>query len=272
MDLQRRRAERRHRPDRSAVIPDLRPQARHRGRKLGRLCVRRQSSNKRAILFDQDSAPPGTKTINTPRTWGIGFTKCWATERLHPEVRMRARLRPASSGAFAMAHLETLFRDIEVRSSEIGIRKIGVSEIWSSLREGYEDFNAKPSFGFFLVVIYPLVATVPDPVRDRTKSAPPGLSNARGAHAARSRRLGRSVRDESASRARPRAHLAFSIRLRPLIRIRADCSAFRGDGAALCRMARDGAAHLYPASSVQSRRCHSRPSLPRSLRRAMAGR
>jgi outer membrane receptor protein involved in Fe transport len=33
--------------------------------------------NKRAILFDQDSAPPGTKTINTPRTWGIGFTKSW---------------------------------------------------------------------------------------------------------------------------------------------------------------------------------------------------
>ena len=34
-------------------------------------------SNKRAILFDQDSAPPGTKTINTPRTFGLGFTKSW---------------------------------------------------------------------------------------------------------------------------------------------------------------------------------------------------
>jgi outer membrane receptor protein involved in Fe transport len=33
--------------------------------------------NKRAILFDQNSAPPGTRTINTPRTWGIGFTKSW---------------------------------------------------------------------------------------------------------------------------------------------------------------------------------------------------
>ena len=33
--------------------------------------------NERAILFDQDSAPPGTITINTPRTWGIGFTKTW---------------------------------------------------------------------------------------------------------------------------------------------------------------------------------------------------
>ena len=57
-----------------------------------------------------------------------------------------------------MAHLETLFRDVEVRSSEIGIRKIGVTEIWKSLQEGYEDFNAKPCFGFFLLVIYPLVA------------------------------------------------------------------------------------------------------------------
>jgi outer membrane receptor protein involved in Fe transport len=35
------------------------------------------AGNKRAILFDQDSAPPGTKTINAPRTWGIGFTKSW---------------------------------------------------------------------------------------------------------------------------------------------------------------------------------------------------
>jgi outer membrane receptor protein involved in Fe transport len=33
--------------------------------------------NERAILFDQQSAPPGTITINTPRTWGIGFTKTW---------------------------------------------------------------------------------------------------------------------------------------------------------------------------------------------------
>jgi len=34
-------------------------------------------SNERAILFDQQSAPPGTITINTPRTWGIGFSKSW---------------------------------------------------------------------------------------------------------------------------------------------------------------------------------------------------
>jgi len=34
-------------------------------------------SNERAILFDQQSAPPGTITINTPRTWGLGFSKSW---------------------------------------------------------------------------------------------------------------------------------------------------------------------------------------------------
>ena len=34
-------------------------------------------TDERAILFDQSSAPPGTVSINYPRTWGIGFTKSW---------------------------------------------------------------------------------------------------------------------------------------------------------------------------------------------------
>lgn len=34
-------------------------------------------TDERAILFDQQSAPPGTITINAPRTWGVGFTKSW---------------------------------------------------------------------------------------------------------------------------------------------------------------------------------------------------
>jgi iron complex outermembrane recepter protein len=34
-------------------------------------------TNERAVLFNQNSAPPGTITINTPRTWGIGFSKSW---------------------------------------------------------------------------------------------------------------------------------------------------------------------------------------------------
>jgi outer membrane receptor protein involved in Fe transport len=33
--------------------------------------------NERAILFDQQSAPPGTITINDPRSWGLGFSKSW---------------------------------------------------------------------------------------------------------------------------------------------------------------------------------------------------
>ncbi len=33
--------------------------------------------DERAILFDQQSAPPGTITINAPRTFGIGFSKTW---------------------------------------------------------------------------------------------------------------------------------------------------------------------------------------------------
>jgi outer membrane receptor protein involved in Fe transport len=35
--------------------------------------------NERAILFDQESAPPGTITINDPRSWGIGFSKSWGS-------------------------------------------------------------------------------------------------------------------------------------------------------------------------------------------------
>jgi len=34
-------------------------------------------TNERAILFDQQSAPPGTISINWPRTWGLGFSKSW---------------------------------------------------------------------------------------------------------------------------------------------------------------------------------------------------
>lgn len=53
---------------------------------------------------------------------------------------------------------EKSFRDIEVRLSEIGIRKIGVKDLWQALKEGFDDFNAKPSFVAFLIVVYPLFA------------------------------------------------------------------------------------------------------------------
>jgi uncharacterized membrane protein len=53
---------------------------------------------------------------------------------------------------------ETTFRDIQVTSSEIVVRKIGMKDLFQSLKEGYGDFVAKPSFGVFLTVFYPLFA------------------------------------------------------------------------------------------------------------------
>ena len=53
---------------------------------------------------------------------------------------------------------EVSFRDVEVTSSEIGIRKIGVNDLWQALKEGFDDFKAKPSHAPFLIVIYPLFA------------------------------------------------------------------------------------------------------------------
>ncbi len=53
---------------------------------------------------------------------------------------------------------EKSFRDVQVTSSEIRIRKIGVKDLWQALKEGFDDFNAKPSHVVFLCVIYPLFA------------------------------------------------------------------------------------------------------------------
>ena len=53
---------------------------------------------------------------------------------------------------------EKTFRDLQVTSSEIGIRKIGVRDLWRALKEGFDDFNAKPSHVVFLCIIYPLFA------------------------------------------------------------------------------------------------------------------
>ncbi len=55
---------------------------------------------------------------------------------------------------------DSSFRDIQVTSSEIQIRKIGVKDIQHALREGYDDFTATPSFGVFLILIYPLFAVL----------------------------------------------------------------------------------------------------------------
>ncbi len=56
---------------------------------------------------------------------------------------------------------ETLFRDVQVRPSEIGIRTIGLNDLWQSLKEGYDDFNAMPTFGVVLLaVLFPLFAAL----------------------------------------------------------------------------------------------------------------
>ena len=55
---------------------------------------------------------------------------------------------------------EVSFRDVQVTSSEIGIRKIGVNDLWQALKEGFDDFKAKPSHVPFLIVIYPLFALI----------------------------------------------------------------------------------------------------------------
>ena len=51
-------------------------------------------------------------------------------------------------------------RDVQATSGEIGIRKIGVMDLWHALKEGVEDFNAKPTLVVFLCVIYPALAVL----------------------------------------------------------------------------------------------------------------
>src|SRR5215831_4494333 len=53
---------------------------------------------------------------------------------------------------------EKSFRDIQVKSSEIGIRTIALNDLWRSLKEGYDDFSATPTVGIFVTVFYPLFA------------------------------------------------------------------------------------------------------------------
>ncbi len=48
--------------------------------------------------------------------------------------------------------------DGQITSSEIGVRKIGVNDLRQALKEGFDDFQAKPSHVAFLCVIYPLFA------------------------------------------------------------------------------------------------------------------
>ena len=53
---------------------------------------------------------------------------------------------------------ESTFRDAQITSSEIVVRKIGVNDLWQALKKGFDDFKAKPSHLVFLSIIYPLFA------------------------------------------------------------------------------------------------------------------
>ena len=53
---------------------------------------------------------------------------------------------------------ETSFRDVQITSSEIGTRTIGLNDLWQSLKEGYDDSNAMPTLAVFLAVLFPLFA------------------------------------------------------------------------------------------------------------------
>lgn len=52
------------------------------------------------------------------------------------------------------------FHQAQVISSDIKIRTIHLRDLRRCLREGYADFNARPTFGFFLALIYPLFAVI----------------------------------------------------------------------------------------------------------------
>lgn len=47
-----------------------------------------------------------------------------------------------------------VFRDICLSADEIKIRKIGVKDLWQSLREGWEDYRIKPISTFTLLILY----------------------------------------------------------------------------------------------------------------------
>ncbi len=53
---------------------------------------------------------------------------------------------------------ETAFEDICLSASEIEVRSITLKDLWQSLREGYDDYGAKPSSVPLLILFYSLFA------------------------------------------------------------------------------------------------------------------
>ncbi len=55
---------------------------------------------------------------------------------------------------------ELTFHQAQLTSSDFKIRTIHLRDLRRCLREGYADFNERPSLGFFLALIYPLFAVI----------------------------------------------------------------------------------------------------------------
>ena len=55
---------------------------------------------------------------------------------------------------------EPLFEEIQLSASEIKTRKIGTQDLWQCLREGYEDFIARPISIPFQIAFYFLIALI----------------------------------------------------------------------------------------------------------------
>lgn len=51
-----------------------------------------------------------------------------------------------------------VFEDIRLTADDINVRQISLADLWQSLREGYDDFNAKPGILPFIILYTPLFA------------------------------------------------------------------------------------------------------------------
>lgn len=55
-------------------------------------------------------------------------------------------------------HNEPSFEDIALSPKDISVRKLSLDDLWQSLREGYEDYGAKPSSIPLIILFYSLFA------------------------------------------------------------------------------------------------------------------
>jgi uncharacterized membrane protein len=56
-----------------------------------------------------------------------------------------------------MAYLKT-YDETLISGDELAVRRISTADLKAALKAGYDDFNARPTFGTFLFLVYPLFA------------------------------------------------------------------------------------------------------------------